>query len=423
MTAADTPRILFQSVPPELKPVFEDLPGLHSYVDGDEEVHPSDHDLLVTFESSPNLDDSWHVLGFGMSTLGGGNGFHRGKAENRAREATVAEGDWASEHRALIQRTILEEIAPVPRRTWQTMELVGTRLYPVTGGDLEGEVAPLVHLGREKAVYAMIATGGQDTLVWALPPETTDHRDWLISVLETLHKVDPDRFPGQAEWRMEDTWAPSALRAALAARNEEVIERDRVLAVADQRIAEAGAEVEAERAAAVAGPWRLLTDNDDSLVDAVRDALEAFGFEVRELDEENHRKYKRRLEDLRVTVPGDEGWESLVEVKGYVKGAKVNDVRQVTEAPSIYFELEHDGRSPAAVWHIVNVERGTDPSLRKPAIPADADLQVLTDARGALIDTRDLFRALRDVESGVATADEVRESLLTALTRWKWSTP
>lgn len=423
MTAADTPRILFQSVPPELKSVFKDLPGLHSYVDEDEEVHPSDHDLLVTFESSPDLDDSWHVLGFGMSSFNGSKNFHLGEPENRAREASVAEGAWPSEHRALIQRTILEKIAPVPRRIWQTLEMVGTYFYPVTGGTLQGEVVPLVHLGREEGVYAMIANGGPNTMVWALPAETTDHREWLISILETLHKVDPDRFPGQAEWRMGDTWAPSALQVALAARDEQVAERDRALAEADQRIAKAGAEVETERAAAAAGPWRLLTENDNSLVEAVRDALEAFGFEVRELDEENHRKYKRRLEDLRVTVPGDEGWESLVEVKGYTKGAKVNDVRQVTDAPSIYFELEHDGRSPAAVWHVVNVERGTDPSLRKPAIPADADLQVLTDVGGALIDTRDLFRALRDVETGVATADAVRGSLLTALTRWTWPTP
>lgn len=307
MTAADTPRILFQSVPPELKSVFKDLPGLHSYVDEDEEVHPSDHDLLVTFESSPDLDDSWHVLGFGMSSFNGSKNFHLGEPENRAREASVAEGAWPSEHRALIQRTILEEIASVPRRIWQTLEMVGAYFYPVTGGTLQGEVVPLVHLGREEGVYAMIANGGPNTMVWALPAETTDHREWLISILETLHKVDPDRFPGQAEWRMGDTWAPSVLQAALAARDEQVAERDRALAEADQRIAKAGAEVETERAAAATGPWRLLTENDNSLVEAVRDALEAFGFEVRELDEENHRKYKRRLEDLRVTVPGDQG--------------------------------------------------------------------------------------------------------------------
>ncbi|GEL48915.1 hypothetical protein CHO01_40310 [Cellulomonas hominis] len=68
----------------------------------------------------------------------------------------------------------------------------------------------------------------------------------------------------------------------------------------------------------------------------------------------------------------------------------------------------------------MNVQRGLDPSLRATALPSDVDLQALTDAPGALVDTRDLFHAWRAVVDGIAQPDDVRAGLRAALTRWTW---
>jgi hypothetical protein len=69
---------------------------------------------------------------------------------------------------------------------------------------------------------------------------------------------------------------------------------------------------------------------------------------------------------------------------------------------------------------VVNAWRGKDPATREVAIPQSLDLIDLADARGCLIDTRDLFRAWRDVQSGRAQPEVVRASLMEARTRWTW---
>jgi len=417
------PRILFQSVPEGLASAFDDLPGTHTCFDGVSEVHASDHDLLVTFESSPELDPSWHVLGFGLGRIGINSGYlKRRSPDNFARAAYVADNAVANDLGRLVQRTILEGLPEVPRATWAAMEWsdYGADAYPVSvDGDLGGRAMPLVHLGQEKTVYALVTERPSGQLAWALPPETSGHRDWLLHVLQVLHKTDPSRFPGEPDWQAGTMWATPDLARAHKVKQDRIAERDRMVATADQEVALAEEEIQTSRNAASSGAWRMLTEDGDELVHAVQDALTMLGFDVEELDEEHHTKHGRRLEDLRATDPVVTDWESLVEVKGYAKGAKANDVHQVTQAPTTYFAIAH-GRPPRTVWHVVNVQRGVDPSNRATALPSDADLQALTDAPGALIDTRDLFRAWRDVMTTTARAEDVRESLRNARTRWTW---
>lgn len=128
-----------------------------------------------------------------------------------------------------------------------------------------------------------------------------------------------------------------------------------------------------------------------------------------------------KLEDLRATDPDTPGWTALIEVKGYLNGAKVNDVVKITGRPSVAFAAETH-RAPETVWHVVNAWRQTDPATREVAIANVNDLQPLTAAGGALIDTRDLFTAWRDVQEGRTTQQEARASLRAARTRWQPST-
>lgn len=419
---AARPRILFQSVPEQIVPAFDELPGTHTFISGAEEVHRSDHDLLVTFEPTPLVDASWHVLGFGLSRVGGLKNYavvELQRAENRARDVYVADNDTARDHRSLIERTILANLAPPPRPAWRANLRVSGFPVDAEGGNLRDTVVPLIHMGAEQAVYAFITVGQDRTFSWALPAETTGHREWLLFVLECLHNADPDRFPGEPDWQAGSSWATPELARAQQDLDAARDARQRAIAAADEQVAQAEKRVQVAREAAAAGPWQLLSAQSDDLVHAVQDALHALGFEAVELDEPHHKKYGRRLEDLRVTDPAAPEWESLVEVKGYTKGAKRNDVIQVTQAPITYFAAEH-GRPPRTVWHVVNAQLGSDPSTRPTALPAAEDLAPLTNVGGALVDTRDLFRAWCAVQDGTATAESVRASLRTALTRWTW---
>ncbi|MGW5721880.1 hypothetical protein ACWEVP_37300 [Amycolatopsis sp. NPDC003865] len=143
-------------------------------------------------------------------------------------------------------------------------------------------------------------------------------------------------------------------------------------------------------------------------------ALETLGFTVRDLDQV-HPEGQRR-EDLRVSNPDAPAWEAIVEVKGYTAGAKVNDLNRVLRWQTHY--VRENQRNPDALWHVVNAFRQTDPAARPIPIPDAGDLENLVEENGVLIDTRDLFRVQRDVETGSADRIAVRTSLRAATGRW-----
>lgn len=423
----DPPRILFWSVPEEVRTTFDGLPGTHAFVEGDAQVHETDFDLLVTFERTPVLASNWHVLGFGLEAADTRVDEHVELTRivaSHARHAYVAGGEVASSLRPFIERTILSGTTLPPRLVWQAERVrwINGSEYrtPVDGGTFDGTVIPLVHVGAEEYVYAFIAQHREGQYLWALPEHTTDHREWIVYVLEALHRVDPEKFPGSPDWQGGTDWATAALAQAHVALESEQADRERLITEADERVRAARDHVAAERASAAAGPWRLLTEQGDELVRAVRDAFDALGFHAIEFDQTHRDKRGRLLEDLRVTDPTAPDWEALVEVKGYSKGAKVTELAQVVGAPTNYYILEK-GREPESVWHVVNVQKDRDPSLRDPIRFTDTDLQPLTEAHGAIIDTRDLFRAWRAVEDGTAEPAAVRASLREAVTRWIWT--
>lgn len=78
------------------------------------------------------------------------------------------------------------------------------------------------------------------------------------------------------------------------------------------------------------------------------------------MDDHHDEKTGAKLEDLRVDDPSSPDWHCLAEVKGYTKGAKVNDVSQITGRPVAAYTKE-TGDYPSTVWHIVNIWRGKRP--------------------------------------------------------------
>jgi len=427
VTEAPHPRVLFEDIPDDLYKELAPLVGTSKRIENDDPVHASDWDLVVTFAWDAGAREvSLHMLSFGAHTLDpvqrGGRAVSLNRSNTtRARGGAVAHGVPAP-LAGLLRRTVIENIGPEEKETWGLFwgYHFDDRDDALTD-DLGGACVPLVHVGRERYVYALRRERSQDhdppTLCWALPPETTGQREWLLHVLGELRVHDPHRFPSDPEWQTHEVWATPALREAM--RRRAVFEAEWVAAQAefDRRRGELTAEIDTEAEAAAGGMWRLLTSQGDDLVGAVADCLRDLGFTVQDMDDHHDEVTGARLEDLRVTDLDEPGWECLGEVKGYTKGARVNDVPQVTMRPSVNYAAER-GHPPSSVWHIVNTFLDTDPSARPPSVPADSDLQPLTDANGALIDTRDLFGAWRDVIEGRVGAGDVRGSLREARTRW-----
>ncbi|WP_024285336.1 hypothetical protein [Cellulomonas sp. KRMCY2] len=429
MSEAPHPRVLFEDVPDDVFSELAPLVGTAIQIGNDDPIHASDWDLLVTFSwDAGSREGALHILSFGAEHLDlvykGSHGSALRKANTtHARGGDVAHG-VAPDLAGLVRRTVVERISPDERTTWMVSwgdPFSGPDDIDMTD-DLDGACEPLVHVGEERFVYALHRPRDprreHPTLCWALPAETAGHREWLLYVLDQLRVYDPDKFPSDPSWQTRETWAPPPLGVVMRRRADLEVDWAAAQTVFEEKRRELAEEVESQVRVAAAGVWRLLTAQGDDLIAAVTDALRDLGFDVRDMDGHHDAKTGAKLEDLRVSDSDDHAWECLVEVKGYTKGAKVNDVQQITGRPSVHYAAE-EGRPPSSVWHVVNSFLGTDPSSRPPAIPSDLDLNPLTTADGALIDTRDLYLAWRDVATGTVTAAEVRESLRQAVTRWR----
>ena len=403
------PRVLFESVPAEL---FDALaafaPTVGRFGEDIEQIHESDWDLVVSFDSDPETPSTVHVLSFGgigFTEVATGTRLIAPARETELHARSVHKGDdCPAAFAGLVERTIVATAPPPPRQTFA--------LFP------QKWFEAIATVGDERAPYAgLIGVGNQHVL--ALPDHTTEHALWLSAFLEYLRMKDPVRFPALPAWQQGEEWATPEMKSYLASLDEIASERTETLARLEAKELAARSALGESTATARNGVHRLLTSDGNELVEAVLGLFKEFGFDVADRDEHHIAHTGAKLEDLMVTEPSD-GWVCLVEVKGYTKGAKVNEVPKIAGRPSVAFAAEH-GRPPESVWHIVNPWRTTDPSTRPPAIPNDNDLASLTEACGCLIDTRDLFRAWRDIQEGTVTADLVRRSLRGAVTRWSWT--
>ena len=407
MNAVQRPRILFESVPDDL---LESLsrygPVTGSYGVDVEEIHESDWDLVVSFKPDPVMPAGVNLLSFGgdefyRAISGSGHPVRRTALHARTVQRDQACPDVFA---SLVDRTILEAAPPPPRSV----------LFAFPSPNVE----VLVSIGAEDATYAGVMRIGS-TFALALPGHTTDHAGWLSAFIKYLRESDPVGFPADPDWQRSRAWATPEARVAIQELDDVNAERTAVLERLAARETAATVMLDQATASATTGPGSILTADGDDLVAGVLQVLTDLGFTAEDRDGHHDAATGAKLEDLLVT---EDSWTCLVEVKGYSKGAKVNDVPQITGRPSVAYAIEH-GRAADAVWHIVNAWRRSDPETRAPAIPNDVDLAPLTDASGCLIDTRDLFRAWRDVVEGRATAEDVRTSLRGAVTRWTWSSP
>jgi hypothetical protein len=133
------------------------------------------------------------------------------------------------------------------------------------------------------------------------------------------------------------------------------------------------------------------------------------GFRVVDVDEEISKEGDRR-EDLRIIDPDDAEWTALAEVRGYTKGAQLNDLLRLARFVSRY--IRDESREPDAVWYVVNHFLGMNPSLRPAPLESNvAEVETFGEGGGLVIDTRDLFRLRMRVRRGETTPAEARALL------------
>lgn len=422
------PRVLFEDVPNDL---LEDLVRLvpsFKLTFAAEKVHETEFDLLVTFaDHAGKRGKHLHVLSFGANHadtahVGPRQAYLQRDAETLAQEVTICSGTTTAVAE-LLKSTVIPHIPDSKKYAWHLLYPYphGLSLGGSIEGDLEGHCTPLLHLGTEQFVYAFSnrRNGTSGGLHWALPGITQNPDKWLRLFLDQVASIDPDSVPPELEWKTSERWSSPEVSGLV--KDLQTLKQEHEKALHEFLAREQALKDQLKDAAAQAdsGPGRLLTADGDELNVAVLKALQDLGFGVRDMDDHHDERTGAKLEDLRVNDPADSDWHCLAEVKGYTKGAKVNDVSQITGRPVAAYTKE-TGDFPSAVWHIVNAWRGTSPSTRPVAIPRDDDLMPLTDAGGALIDTRDLFEAWRDVHAGHADAEAVRVSLRSATTRWTY---
>lgn len=221
-----------------------------------------------------------------------------------------------------------------------------------------------------------------------------DEVDWIRALVLHWSASLPETFPGIGDWASEEPWLTDeeamvvdelgALRDAHAAAEAEFLAKESVL---ESRLHEA-------RVVAADGPKKLLTAQDDELVDAVSRVLEDLGFEVEDMDSAPNPSGQLR-EDLRIRLLDDGEWEGLVEVKGLSKSAgKSSDLAQIERHATRYFREK--GRDPDIKLYIINGQFAYPPELRRrPWASHEEDPTNFAADGGLIVPTMDLFKLWR----------------------------
>ncbi len=285
-------------------------------------------------------------------------------------------------------------------------------------------------------LHAFLRTGGRDPRIlagwyrrsensegWVLPADVRRPWDW-IAVAIRHWALAYDRFPLVGGWWEDPRWQTLAETQATATKTKLKQELANVTARLHKEIAAATADLESAQQGAAGGRRRLLTDKGESLKEATVEALEQLGYKVIDRDEEQPPDAGGKIEDLGVVDPDGGTFDPIVEVKGYDAGAKAGDfgkmLRHLVRARAA-------GRSPTAIWWVVNHWRQTRaPAERGPVLVGEDSFigeHANEEVPLVLIDTTTLFSVIRAVEGGTLTPAQVRASLRAAKGRWEVEWP
>lgn len=368
------------------------------------DVHQDEWDLLIAVGQLPAIDLSYpashiDIISFGASEHGL---VHRQPplrtTVNHYAGTSLAQELRVPDLAAPLSRLVRDDLLP------KAQQAVEHRvLSPMS---VEREVV-LLQTNEPRTIAAARLRGGEKAWVWILPDYTSRHAEWVVTIMQVMRTVNPEKYAQIPGWQQEPRWS-TIPELELIQQLEGLAERVEVFnreAEADRARFET--DLAKARADAEEGLRLLLTSDGDELSNAVRDALLSLGFEVDDMDS----KRDEKLEDLRVRDPDAPGWEALVEVKGYRGAARTSDLQKIGRFRDRY--RDEEDRWPDSCWYVVNQMRGQDPRGRPPILGTnESDLAIFAETRSGLaMDTTTLFRMTIDVAAGLVDPGDVRRQL------------
>lgn len=237
-------------------------------------------------------------------------------------------------------------------------------------------------------------------------PQQADLSLWLQAFLQFLHGRDKEAVPrpppimsAPEKWYTPEE---AIIVDRIAELDNQVVALAMDRAAAEDELRDLGKVTDQDERAV------LWADGDDLVVAVTK--LLTTGLDFHVIDADQPLQEEPLHEDLRVSPPDDLDRVALVEVKGYLKGARTNDLQQINKHV-INYAANHGAR-PYAIWWIINDHRSSDPSSRPPPLQGAERQPSLFGV--VAIPTRALYRLWQDVVFGIRTQLEARAALLAA---------
>ncbi|WDG30746.1 hypothetical protein N7925_21650 [Streptomyces sp. CA-278952] len=317
----------------------------------------------------------------------------------------VLPDDCPSEVRSLSRNDLLPMVQKFsPNEHWSFRSARGGI---DTNRDRYPAVTPFLTDADDKVLAGKIS--GETSEIWWLPNVGCSLTSWVSAAFQSWSMLYPDRFPLTEEWKRREPWLSPEERE-IRDRLQKV-ETDLSEAIAKLANEKARLSVELEEKAAEVDSTvrKLLTTQGDELVDQVEQSLRELGFLVTNADKEISTPGDRR-EDLRVSDPDLPEWTAIAEVRGYARGAQLNDLLRLGRFTTRY--LRETGREPSSTWYIVNQEMAKDPDIRQAPLASNKDeVETFAESGGLVIDTKGIFRTLMMKREGSLSASEARSHI------------
>ncbi|MFD7047806.1 hypothetical protein ACFWBS_01530 [Streptomyces mirabilis] len=375
-------------------------------------IRQAEWDALVTLEDPTGHNGGLNVFQVGGENVGRING--RGTPEIRVKvpfstTAThfILPDDLNPDIRTLSRNDLLPRLQALPKNSAWGFLGKSTGNYPQMAPENWDQIEPFLMDADKRVLAGRILRGLRET--WWLPDVGCDLPRWFSAAISVWSLRDPESFPVREEWKKRDAWKTpgeidlgskfSKIQAELAAKIRQLAEEQSRLTLA---VDELSVKVDSNER-------RLLTAQGDDLVAAVQSALTEFGFTVTDADQEVSTAGDRR-EDLRVTDPSVPDWTAIVEVRGYIRGAQLNDLLRLGRFVTRF--VRETGREPSSVWYVVNQEIKKDPDTRQSPLASNKEeVATFAETGGAVFDTRDIFRLLMRFRTQEINGDQARSLL------------
>jgi hypothetical protein len=409
---------------------IEGLPTVQE-INGLSEVRQEEWDALITTLPLGGVRSHVYVMGFGCHSTSPdaafGFGYYEGMPSYATERSNPGHVDWTGVSQSqefiipeglppAIENMVLTGLLPVVRKRsshkW---------LYPVGRLDesdrrsWEETFQAFLCTGDRQAIAGRFLRRGGRAECWCFPEYAIELAPILVkAALGEWAKRDPKIFP-LANWVNQSQWRTPAENRAATQLEKLQAKRVALLRRLDTRQQNLEAELAEARRSAEIHERLLLTQQGDRLVSVVAECFSDLGFGVKNMD--NEYPAGDRLEDLQLTAPEALDWTALVEVRGYRRGAQLNDLLRFSRFRSRF--VARHGREPGAQWYVANQFLEHDPTTRPPILQGnDTELRTFGEDGGVAIDTADLFRLWMTVKDGRLTSEEARLRLIQARERF-----